>query len=116
MPLAGRKGSRGEKVLTVRISSEDTDYRYGLSEIEPAELPGDVEKMCIKITKGLGLKFSGIDLRKSSSGKWYCFEVNPSPAYSYFQLKSGVPISNALAGYLSASISLKTKPELVYNR
>ncbi len=94
----------GEKVLTVRISSEETDYRYGETEIEPSELPLDIENNCIKITQQLGLKFSGIDLRKSSSGKWYCFEVNPSPAYSYFQLKSGVPISNALAHYLEQSI------------
>jgi len=99
----------GEKVLTVRISSEETDYRYGETEIEPSELPLDIENNCIKITHQLGLKFSGIDLRKSSSDKWYCFEVNPSPAYSYFQLKSGLPISNALAHYLQQPVYSKTK-------
>ncbi len=105
----------GEKVLTVRISSQETDYRYGESEIEPAELPKEIEKKCIKITQELGLEFSGIDLRKSSSGKWYCFEVNPSPAYSYFQLKSGVPISSVLAEYLKQRIFLKNKPDFLGN-
>jgi hypothetical protein len=32
----------------------------------------------------------------------YCFEVNPSPAYSYYESHTGQPISAALARYLVA--------------
>jgi hypothetical protein len=30
-----------------------------------------------------------------------CFEVNPSPAYSYYQELTGAPISDALVRYLA---------------
>jgi hypothetical protein len=31
------------------------------------------------------LAFSGIDLRRSDDGTWFCFEVNPSPGFPYFE-------------------------------
>ena len=27
---------------------------------------------------------AGIDLRRTPAGEWFCFEVNPSPAFSWF--------------------------------
>ncbi len=51
----------------------------------------------------LGLHFSGIDLIRTPHDEWYCLEVNPSPAYSYFEKASGQPISIALARFMMAA-------------
>ena len=51
--------------------------------------------------RGLGLDFAGIDLKLSPDGRVYCFEVNPCPAYSYYQDHAGQPIARAVAFYLA---------------
>jgi glutathione synthase/RimK-type ligase-like ATP-grasp enzyme len=87
-------------IFTVRIESDTLDYRYGNTRMMIEELPPDIAQKCIRLTSVLGLHFSGIDLMRTPDDEWYCFEVNPSPAYSYFQLSGGLQISNALARVL----------------
>jgi glutathione synthase/RimK-type ligase-like ATP-grasp enzyme len=89
-----------DEIHTVRITSDSLDYRYGKTAMEPVELPYYVEQQCYQLNNMLGLHFSGIDLMRTDDGEWYCFEVNPSPAYSYFQLNGGVAISEALAKFM----------------
>jgi hypothetical protein len=87
----------GKEVYTVRIESDSLDYRYGKTTMMIEQLPADIAQKCINLTSALGLHFSGIDLMRTPDDEWYCFEVNPSPAYSYFQENSGLRISKALA-------------------
>lgn len=96
----------GETCFATEIHSEAVDYRYGDREgrsttMQPIELPAEVEAICIRLTRDLGLILSGIDLKRTPDGQWYCFEVNPSPAYSYFQELAGQPISEAIVRMLS---------------
>jgi len=86
-----------DEVFAVRIESDRLDYRYGNTTMEAEELPAEIAGKCCKITSSLGLHLSGIDLMRTPAGEWYCFEVNPSPAYSYFEMNSGVPVSKAIA-------------------
>jgi len=88
------------EIHTVRIASDSLDYRYGKTTMEPVELPYNVEEKCYQLNAMLGLHFSGIDLMRTDDDEWYCFEVNPSPAYSYFELNGGVPISEALTKFM----------------
>jgi hypothetical protein len=88
------------EIYAVRITSDRLDYRYGNTTMVPEQLPADIEKKCYLLNRMLGLYFSGIDLMRTENDEWYCFEVNPSPAYSYFQHNSGQNISGALAKYL----------------
>jgi hypothetical protein len=37
------------------------------------------------------------------NGDAYCLEVNPSPAFSYYEDSTGQPIAAALAAYLAAA-------------
>lgn len=90
----------GGDVLAVRIESDRLDYRYGPSTITIAELPVDVADRCRRLTASLGLHFSGIDLIRTPHDEWYCLEVNPSPAFSYFELGSGQRIGAALARFM----------------
>ena len=68
---------------------------------------GTIDRSTLKKGEGGGnksisyLDFAGIDLRITPDGETYCFEVNPSPAYSAFEEATGQPISLALARYLA---------------
>ena len=72
------------------------------------ELPTDIADKCKMLNTVLGLHFSGIDLMLTPDNKWYCFEVNTSPAYSYFQLNTGLQISKARKSQNAKNFS-KTK-------
>ena len=97
----------GEDVFATAIDSDAVDYRYaGRDDLEvsmkPVELPPFVADACSKVTRELGLEMSGIDLKHTPRGEWYCFEVNPSPAYSFFEELGGQPIADALVKLLAA--------------
>jgi glutathione synthase/RimK-type ligase-like ATP-grasp enzyme len=96
-----------DSVIATRVRSGADDYRYAGSQGlevqgEAASVPADVEERCVALTKRLGLAFAGLDLRLDSSGEWYCFEANPSPAFSFFQALSGQRIDEAVARLLVA--------------
>ncbi|HEX5965937.1 MAG TPA: ATP-grasp domain-containing protein [Pyrinomonadaceae bacterium] len=99
----------GDKVFATAISTEATDYRYAHrqsgdhAELRPVELSDDLAEMCVKLAAGLGLAFAGIDLKITPEKDAYCFEVNPSPAFSYYESQTGQPISRAVAEYLSGN-------------
>jgi len=96
----------GEETFGCEIVSSASDYRYPGSdeespEIRPSALPGDLAARCRRLAESLGLALSGIDLRRTPEGEWYCFEVNPSPGFTYYEAAAGQPISAAVAALLS---------------
>jgi glutathione synthase/RimK-type ligase-like ATP-grasp enzyme len=96
----------GGEAFATRIDSPGTDYRYaGHGEagtrLEPYALPDELAARCHALAGALGLAFAGIDLRIAPDGEVTCFEVNPSPAYSYYEAHTGQPISLAVARYLA---------------
>ncbi len=95
----------GKKVFACEITSQADDYRYAsryglVPSIYPYELPGDVAERCRALAKALYMNVVGIDLRYAPSGEWYCFEVNPSPAFTYYQHATDQPIDQAIARLL----------------
>jgi hypothetical protein len=99
----------GGRVFATRVTSGATDYRYaGLdggrpARLEAIELPAEAAQRCVELTRSLGLRFSGIDLRMTADGEAVCFEVNPSPAYAYYESHTGQPIAAALARHLAGA-------------
>ncbi len=97
----------GSKVFPVAISSEATDYRYAArqtgdpAELREVDLSEELAERCCRLSSSLGLDFAGIDLKVTPDDQVYCFEVNPSPAFSYYELSTGQPIARALARYLA---------------
>lgn len=96
----------GDAVFATSIASVAVDYRYAARDgqdtsLQTTVLPRVIEDRCRKLTATLGLAFAGIDLKYTPDGEWYCFEVNTSPGYSYFQEQSGQPIADGLVAYLS---------------
>ncbi|HLL75985.1 MAG TPA: hypothetical protein VK421_12075, partial [Pyrinomonadaceae bacterium] len=96
----------GRQIFATRVETESVDYRYASRDGEevrmtPAELPEEVRLKCTKLSEALDLPLCGIDLKVTPAGEWYCFEVNPSPAYSYYEENTGQPIARAIAAHLA---------------
>lgn len=89
------------------INTGATDYRYAYQQegesakLSAYELPDEIAEKCLRLADGLGLAFAGIDLKITPDSKVYCFEVNPCPAFSYYEANTGQPIANAVARYLA---------------
>jgi glutathione synthase/RimK-type ligase-like ATP-grasp enzyme len=101
----------GAEIFATRIVSEAEDYRYAVDEglprprLDSTDPPRDVADRCLLLASMLGLPVAGIDLRVTPEGEWFCFEVNPSPAFSYYENGTGQPISTAVAGLLAAAVT-----------
>lgn len=99
----------GDKVFATAIKTEATDYRYAhkqsgdYADLRPVDLSDELNEMCVNLAAGLDLAFAGIDLKITPENHVYCFEVNPSPAFSYYESQTGQSISGAVADYLSGT-------------
>jgi glutathione synthase/RimK-type ligase-like ATP-grasp enzyme len=96
----------GEAVFATEIVCDRDDYRYaGLSGggavMRAIDLEPDLDETLRRVTRGLGLAVSGIDLRRGPDGAWTCFEVNPSPGFTYFEQATGQPVAAAIADLLA---------------
>ncbi len=95
----------GTEVFPCEIVSEADDYRYarreGLSlELRARELPPEVAERSRALAAALGLSFAGVDLRHTPEGRWYCFEVNPSPGFTFYEPDEDPFIADAVARLL----------------
>jgi hypothetical protein len=97
----------GRSVFAAAITSAATDYRYAARQtgddatLSPIELDTPTRRRCIALSDRLRLPLAGIDLRQTPEGDLVCFEVNPSPAYSFYQERTGQPIAIAIARHLA---------------
>ena len=100
----------GTSVLAATIVSYATDYRYAAREIgvepeiAPCELDDGLRAKCVALAERLHLPLAGIDLRRTPDGRHVCFEVNPSPAFSFYEQRAGLPIAESVARYLAYEI------------
>ncbi|MEZ5864492.1 MAG: hypothetical protein R3D25_10670 [Geminicoccaceae bacterium] len=98
----------GSELFATRIRSEAIDYRYagdtgGRAHYEPTALPEAVAGRCFALASRLDLPLCGIDLKLTPAGEHVCFEVNPAPAFSSFEERSGQPIALAIARALAGA-------------
>jgi glutathione synthase/RimK-type ligase-like ATP-grasp enzyme len=102
-----------ERVFATEIASAAADYRYAHVDgaersLRPVALPSEVEERCVRLTRALGLEFSGIDLRRHPDGRYYCFEVNTAPGFMFYQRSTGQRIGEAVVDLLCAESSLSS--------
>ena len=91
----------GQIVFATEIESDAVDYRYaGTVAMRPARLPPRVRAACLAVARALDLPLAGIDLKRTAGGEYYCFEANPSPAYTYYEQQTGQPIAAAIVRWL----------------
>jgi glutathione synthase/RimK-type ligase-like ATP-grasp enzyme len=97
----------GDQVFCCEIQSDASDYRYPRltgtrTELRQSQLPGPCSAACQRLAQEFGLAVAGIDLRRTPDDTWYCFEVNGSPGFGYFDRDSG-SIARAVADLLAAA-------------
>ncbi len=94
-----------DRWFATSVVSSATDYRYAPDECSPAELapidiPTSLGEQLVLLSRRMGLLVSGIDLRHSVDGQWFCFEVNPSPGFTYYEDHTSQPIGSSIATLL----------------
>ena len=94
-----------DEVFATQIVSDVSDYRYagrdgGSLAMRECDLPSPIAEACLQMAHSLGLVLSGIDLRKTPDNQYYCFEINPSPGFIFYERMTGQPISEAVANAL----------------
>lgn len=95
----------GDEVYATAVRSTADDYRYasrtGTSlEVAATDLPRAVAQRCRATAIAMQLPLVGIDLRRAPDGRWFCFEANPSPGFTFYQHATGQPIAEAIARLL----------------
>lgn len=98
----------GEEVFGCEICSTADDYRYpqrqgAAVQVRAYDVPPDLAGRCRRLAAALRLPVTGLDLRLSASGKWFCFEANPSPGFTFYEEMTGQPISQAVATLLASA-------------
>jgi glutathione synthase/RimK-type ligase-like ATP-grasp enzyme len=98
----------GGRWFATRVSSPAVDYRYAhldgaTVDMSAIDIPDTLGHRLVDLTQQMGLLVSGVDLRQTPSGEWCCFEVNPSPGFTYYEEHTGQPIAEAIADLLCES-------------
>jgi glutathione synthase/RimK-type ligase-like ATP-grasp enzyme len=94
----------GDEVFGHRIESDADDYRYpGASgaRMQAWAVEAPLADRLRALAASLGLAMAGIDLRRAPDGAWFCFEVNPSPGFTFFDDDEAPVIAQATARLLS---------------
>lgn len=90
----------------IRSAGRDdlVDFRstVGEAELTVATLPAVIETKLLALLDQLGLVYGAIDLRRTPSGEYYFFEVNTAGEFLFVEERTGLPISQAVADWLSA--------------
>jgi hypothetical protein len=102
----------GHQVYGCEVRSRSDDYRYSGATGEPPELwasrlPRDIEERLVAMTRQMNLEVAGVDLRRTPDDNWYCFEVNPSPGFTFYDAVAGQGLAHAIARHLLAGPSAK---------
>jgi glutathione synthase/RimK-type ligase-like ATP-grasp enzyme len=96
----------GGQLFAAEIRSQTLDFRDDPSApIVPVTLPEAVQADCFTVAETLGLKLSGIDIRRTPDNDFVFIEGNPSPMFIHFERVTGYPISDALVDLLVQAVS-----------
>jgi glutathione synthase/RimK-type ligase-like ATP-grasp enzyme len=98
----------GDQTFTVTIDSQShsetvVDWRR-TSKTDLAHamhaLPEELSRLCVELTRKLGLRFSAIDFILDEVGQYWFLEANPNGQWAWIEARTGHPIACALASEL----------------
>lgn len=100
----------GNEVFPVEIHSQHwpgsaVDWRKDYSQLRYGifQLPRDIRKMCLDLTRRLGLVFAAMDLVVTPKREFVFLEVNPSGQWAWLEPETGLPMIEAMADLLSGA-------------
>jgi glutathione synthase/RimK-type ligase-like ATP-grasp enzyme len=104
----------GDAIFCSEVVSDADDYRYSGREGEGVELyastlPDEIGSRCRALVASLQLAAAGIDLRLTDAGVWVCFEVNPSPAFTYYEAATDQPMADEMANLLINGSAIRSR-------
>lgn len=75
-------------------------YTAGTLRCKAYELPKQLEKKCVQLTKALNLSYGAIDLILDKKGRYWFLEINPNGQWAFVEDDTGQPIGKAIAELL----------------
>jgi glutathione synthase/RimK-type ligase-like ATP-grasp enzyme len=91
----------GEIIAMIQIVTSSLDYRQHEERCESVVLPAEVQRQCLRAAEVIGLRFTGMDLKRDAAGTLRFLELNPSPMFLGFDLRAGTDIAGRLAARLA---------------
>ncbi|GAA2211368.1 hypothetical protein GCM10009850_068270 [Nonomuraea monospora] len=100
----------GRQVFTAEIASQDSartrddwrHYDFDRARHSVYHLPDDVSRRCVDLVAALGVSFGAIDLILTPDGEYVFLEINPNGQWAWIEDLTGLPISDAIADWLTA--------------
>lgn len=92
----------GTRWFACSVRSSSVDYRHAdtTPELCEFELPENVGERLRALVQSMNLLVAGVDLRLRSDDSWVCFEVNPSPGFTWYEESTSHQIAEAIADLL----------------
>lgn len=83
----------GEVIASLRIVTSALDFRQNEERVEPFELPPEVARDCVKACEVLGLRWTGLDLKRGRDGVLRFLELNGSAMFLGFDARGGTDVA-----------------------
>ncbi len=98
----------GDRAFAAEIDSQASsrtrhDWRHYDHErvrYSQHELPRSVERLCVQLTRALGLCFGAIDLILTPEGEYVFLEINPNGQWAWVEELTHMPIADAIVDLL----------------
>ncbi|NTX05617.1 RimK family alpha-L-glutamate ligase [Myxococcus sp. CA040A] len=87
----------GEIIASLRIVTSALDFRQNEERIEQMVLPDEVARQCVKACEVLGLRWTGLDLKRGLDGELKFLELNGSPMFLGFDAAAGTDVAGHFA-------------------
>jgi len=104
----------GDSIFAAEIDARKTSYPFdmrmvvGEAIVRPTKLPTKVQEAVLNLQHRLGLKYGAIDMRRTQTGEYVFFEVNPAGQWLFVEQRTGMPISQGVADFLAKLDSRET--------
>jgi glutathione synthase/RimK-type ligase-like ATP-grasp enzyme len=90
----------GEVIASIQIATDALDFRGHEQRCTAIELPKAVQQQCIRAAEVIGLRFTGMDLKRDAQGTLRFLELNASPMFLGFDARAGTDIAGRLGARL----------------
>jgi glutathione synthase/RimK-type ligase-like ATP-grasp enzyme len=97
----------GDQVFPCAIDARRTRYPFdmrmvvGEADVSPTTLPAGVRRGLLRLMRRLDLRYGAVDMRRTEEGEHVFLEVNPAGQWHFVEHRTGLPISEAIAGELA---------------
>lgn len=93
----------GRVLSAYQIDATELDYRGHETGVTRFPLDPALDAICVRAARELGLRFTGMDLKRHADGGFRILELNPSPMFLGFDEATGTDILGELANALGAA-------------